>query len=213
MGSGCKLYWFAISSPSASPYWLMAHLVQRSPDAIESELVGAKAYSAGDQLHLEVAERLLNKKLLTLTGLAVAIRQSADWGSSLAQTVIALGQVRPIDYYQTVAEVYDLPFVDLRKEPIDPKLTSIEDRPDYAERNIISLASSEWPYCARGDPSFPPSTSHGPTSASALVAMTSSSPRPSTSCGRRPSISATGTASSPARRSIPGSPSIPPSSP
>jgi cellulose synthase/poly-beta-1,6-N-acetylglucosamine synthase-like glycosyltransferase len=116
----------------------MVHLVSRSPDIVEAELVGVPKFrSAGERLHLEVAKHLLEKKLLTLTGLAVSMQQAAEWGSSLAQTIIALGQVRPMDYYKVVAEVYGLPFVDLQKEPIDPSLTRIEDRPDYAERNII----------------------------------------------------------------------------
>jgi hypothetical protein len=36
-----------------------------------------------------------------------------------------------------VAETYGLPFVDLQREPIDPALTRIEDRSDYAERAMV----------------------------------------------------------------------------
>jgi cellulose synthase/poly-beta-1,6-N-acetylglucosamine synthase-like glycosyltransferase len=116
----------------------MVHVVPRSPHDSEADLVGVPQFrSSGERLHIEVAKLLLEKKLLTLTSLAVAMRQAAEWGSSLAQTIIALGHVRPMDYYKAVAEVYGLRFVDLQKDPIDPALMRIEDRPDYAERNLI----------------------------------------------------------------------------
>ena len=83
----------------------MAHAVRRSVEDT-SELLGVpRERSSGERLHLEVAMLLLEKKLLGLTGLAVAMRQAAEWGSSLAQTIISSGQVRPIDYYKAVAEV------------------------------------------------------------------------------------------------------------
>ncbi|WP_417309585.1 glycosyltransferase family 2 protein [Devosia sp.] len=115
----------------------MVHLVQTTKDDT-SELLGAtREYTSGDRLHFEVSKRLVEKKLISLTGLAIALRQRVEWGASLAQTLIALGQVRPMDYYRTVAELYDLPFVDLQREPIDRSLVSIEDRADYANRNLI----------------------------------------------------------------------------
>lgn len=102
------------------------------------ELLGVpKLRSSGEALHLKVAELLYERKLLKLTGLARALQQAAQWGSSLAQTIIALGLVRPMDYYQAVADIYGLPFVDLQKQPIDPSLIDIKDRPHYAEANII----------------------------------------------------------------------------
>ena len=116
----------------------MAHAVARSFEGDASELLGVpRERTAGERLHLDVAKLLIAKKTLTLTGLAVAMRQTAEWGSSLAQTIIALGLVRPIDYYKAVAEVYGLPFIDLQKEPIDQALIRVEDRGDYAERNIV----------------------------------------------------------------------------
>ncbi len=116
----------------------MAHAVARSFEGDPSELLGVpRERTAGERLHLDVAKLLISKKLLRLTDLAIAMRQTAEWGSSLASTIIALGLVRPIDYYKTVAEVYGLPFVDLQQEPIDERLTRVEDRADYAERNIV----------------------------------------------------------------------------
>src|SRR3569832_2405683 len=65
------------------------------------------------------------------------MRQAGEWGSGLAQTIISSGQVRPIDYYKTVAEVYGVRFVDLRAEPIDEGLIDVHDRADYAERHLV----------------------------------------------------------------------------
>ncbi|MGC4077520.1 MAG: glycosyltransferase family 2 protein [Rubrivivax sp.] len=116
----------------------MAYAVKHSQDTDPTELVGVpRERSTGDLLHLDVAKRLIDKKLLSLTSLAVALRQKGEWGSNLAQTIISLGQVRPMDYYRTVAEIYGLPFVDLQQFPIDKSLTNVADRADYAERQIV----------------------------------------------------------------------------
>lgn len=116
----------------------MANAVARSFEGDAAELLGVpRERTAGDRLHLDVAKVLISNKTLRLTDLAISMRQTAEWGSSLASTIIALGFVRPIDYYKAVAEVYGLPFVDLQKEPIDQSLTRVEDRADYAERNIV----------------------------------------------------------------------------
>lgn len=116
----------------------MAYAVARSFEGDAGELLGVpRERTAGERLHLDVAKLLIAKKTLRLTDLAIAMRQTAEWGSSLAATIIALGFVRPIDYYKAVAEVYGLPFVDLQREPIDQTLTRVEDRADYAERNIV----------------------------------------------------------------------------
>src|SRR6218665_2920134 len=116
----------------------MANAVPRTRFDDGTELLGVpKARSLGDRFDLEVANYLVAKRSLKLTELAVALRQKAEWGSTLAQTVISLGFIRPIDYYRTVAEVYGLPFVNLQQEPIDETLVKIDDRLDYADRGMI----------------------------------------------------------------------------
>jgi cellulose synthase/poly-beta-1,6-N-acetylglucosamine synthase-like glycosyltransferase len=115
----------------------MAHAVKRHIDD-NSELLGVpRERTFGERVHLEVAKLLLERKLLSLTGLAVAMRQASDWGSSLSQTIISAGEVRPVDYYRAVADVYGVRFVDLTKEPIDETLVTVEDRAEYAERHMV----------------------------------------------------------------------------
>jgi hypothetical protein len=122
----------------------MAHQVSRSPAEDGSALLGVPcATTIGDRMHLEVAHLLLARKLVTLTGLAIAMRQAAEWGSSLAQTLIATGQVRPVDYYRTVADVYGLRFVDLKAQPIDPDLVVLEDRAEYTARQVVPWQRDE----------------------------------------------------------------------
>ena len=122
----------------AVPNRAMVHTVRRSFDHDNTNLLGVpRERTMGDRLHLEVAKLLIERKLLSLTGLAVAMRNAAEWGSNLAQSLISSGQVRPMDYYKAVADVYGVRFVDLQKEPIDESLVALEDRADYADRNIV----------------------------------------------------------------------------
>lgn len=116
----------------------MAHAVARTLENDATELVGMPTEQSGqERLHFEVAKLLAERKMVSLTGLATAFRRRAEWGSTLGQTIIALGLVRPMDYYRVVAEVCGLPFVDLLKEPIDKDLLRVEDRIDYAQRSIV----------------------------------------------------------------------------
>ena len=57
----------------------MAHAVARSFDGDKSELLGVpRERTMCDRLHLEVAKLLLERKVITLTGLAVAMRHAAE---------------------------------------------------------------------------------------------------------------------------------------
>ena len=127
-----------VSGASAGGTDAVVHLVAHSQPEAPTDLLGVpRERSLGDAVHFSVARLLLERRLISLTGLAVAMRDAADWGSSLAQTIISSGAVRPIDYYRAVADVYEVRFVDLRAEPIEMSLTNLKDRADYAERNIV----------------------------------------------------------------------------
>ena len=114
----------------------MPHAVQRRFDQSAAELIGLDRFrAAGDRFDLDVAKLLLARKLISLTGLALALRQRAETGASLAQTLLASGTVAAADYYSAVADTYGLPFVDLARQPVDPALSGPE--PDYAERAMV----------------------------------------------------------------------------
>lgn len=117
----------------------MAFAVRKTEQPAEDDvLIGVDSDTLeGDRFHLEVAKLLVARKLLRLTALAEALQTRAEAGHDLAHILVAQGQVRRIDYYQAVADVYGLRFVDLGVDPVDPALTSIEDRADYAALNLI----------------------------------------------------------------------------
>ena len=95
-----------------------------------------KAAPAGDSLQLAVAELLVQQGILSLVDLAGASRASADWGHELSHVLIAQGYVRRMQYYQALASVYGLPFINLQEQSSDPQLVDAEDRVDYTERNL-----------------------------------------------------------------------------
>lgn len=116
----------------------MPHAVQRRFDQSTAELIGLDRFrAAGDRFDLDVARLLLARKLVSLTGLAIALRQRAETGAGLAETLLSSGVVAPTDYFRAVADTYGLPFVDLQRQPVDPALTSPDTRADYAERAMV----------------------------------------------------------------------------
>ena len=120
----------------------MTHAVPRSFDHDPTDLIGVDRFpSAGDRFDLEVANLLVARKTLSLTGLATAMRRRAETGARLAEAIIATGLVAPNDYYRAVAECYGLPFIDLEMQPIDPTLAHDEDRTDYAQRAMVPWQS------------------------------------------------------------------------
>jgi glycosyltransferase XagB len=121
----------------------MAHMVLKTPALDPADLIGVPRMSDSDLFHLEVAQRLIAQKKLKLTGLAKSLLHREKWGADLAQTIISSGQVRPVDYYRTVAQVLDLPFVDLNADPVDENLVRLEDRSDYAQLSLLPWRKSD----------------------------------------------------------------------
>jgi cellulose synthase/poly-beta-1,6-N-acetylglucosamine synthase-like glycosyltransferase len=95
-----------------------------------------QALPKGDALHLAVANLLVAEGHLTLVNLAAATRASAEWGHELSHVLIAQGYVRRMQYYQALAAVYGLSFVNLREQPSDPLLVDPDDRADYTAHNL-----------------------------------------------------------------------------
>jgi cellulose synthase/poly-beta-1,6-N-acetylglucosamine synthase-like glycosyltransferase len=109
-------------------------------NAVQVPLHGPEAPQrplVGDALQLAVADLLVSQGKLSLVDLAAATRHSAEWGHELSHVLIAQGYVRRLYYYQALAGVYGLPFVNLRETPSDPQLVAEEDRIDYTELNLI----------------------------------------------------------------------------
>lgn len=116
----------------------MPHSVLRHFEDPQSQLLGVpRERTVGERVRLEAAQLLVARKRLSLTGLAVALRQAATSNEPLEEVLISSGAAAPADYYAAVAQVYGLRFVDLRKEPIDASLAGPEEYADYVERNVL----------------------------------------------------------------------------
>jgi cellulose synthase/poly-beta-1,6-N-acetylglucosamine synthase-like glycosyltransferase len=87
--------------------------------------------------HLRAANLLLERGLITAGQLGAAIADQLKWRSNLAEVLIGKGTVRPIDYYQAVAEVHGLLWVNLQAEPPDAVLIHASDRDDYVRLQLL----------------------------------------------------------------------------
>src|SRR5664279_3578122 len=91
----------------------------------------------GNALQLAVADLLVIKGQLSVSSMATAVRDATAWGHSLAEVLIARGHVKRMQYYQALAEIYRVPFVDLVKNPSEADLIDPTDRLDYTTRNLM----------------------------------------------------------------------------
>jgi hypothetical protein len=116
----------------------MPHSVSRTFEGPNSQLLGVpRERTMGERVHLEAAKLLVERRLLSLTGLAVALREAAQSGGTLALTLMASGRVAEMDYYRAVADVYGVRFVDLAAEPAEPGLVDGPGRSDCIERGVV----------------------------------------------------------------------------
>ncbi len=90
---------------------------------------------ANERFHkrARIGDILLAAGLIDAAQLDEALALQKQWGSRLGDIVQAKGWVRAQDLYRTLAEHYQLPFVDLSKTPPDPALFSDEDIEHYTE--------------------------------------------------------------------------------
>jgi cellulose synthase/poly-beta-1,6-N-acetylglucosamine synthase-like glycosyltransferase len=87
--------------------------------------------------HLRAANLLTDRGLLSSVDLGVAIADVLKWQSNLGDVLIGKGLVRPVDYYRALADVHDLPFVDLLADPPDAEFLFPEDRDDYLRLDVL----------------------------------------------------------------------------
>lgn len=116
----------------------MPHAVLRTFEGPNSLLLGVpRERTMGERVYLEAAKLLVERKLLSLTGLAVALGEAAQSGGTLALTLMASGRVSEMDYYRAVADVYGVRFVDLASEPADVGLVDAASRTDCIDRGLV----------------------------------------------------------------------------
>lgn len=77
---------------------------------------------------------LVERGLITLAQLDEATGLAESWNTPLSDVLMARNWLRPIDYYQTLAERFDINLVDLRNEPPDPSLLIEAEVDDYTRK-------------------------------------------------------------------------------
>jgi cellulose synthase/poly-beta-1,6-N-acetylglucosamine synthase-like glycosyltransferase len=81
-----------------------------------------------------LGDLLVGREILTLPQLDEATRLAETWNVRLGDAILARNWIRPETYYQGLANYYDLPFVDLQRDPPDRSLLQPGDADSYAMR-------------------------------------------------------------------------------
>lgn len=84
-----------------------------------------------------IGEMLVDAGLLTTERVEEALRSQSKWGSRFGDIVLAMGWVKPQDFYRELARHFDLGFVDMVKEPADPALFDAREYQDYAQHLYV----------------------------------------------------------------------------
>jgi hypothetical protein len=70
---------------------------------------------------LRIGELLVEAKLLTQAQVDDALRKQLTWGSRLGDIVLAMGWVKPLDFYRVLARHFELEFVNLIDQLADQR--------------------------------------------------------------------------------------------
>lgn len=86
---------------------------------------------------LAIGDLLVERNLLTSEQLEEALDLCRRWQIRIGDVLLARNWVRPYSYYRTLASKYEVPFIDLTKEPADTTLLDAADEPECARRLTI----------------------------------------------------------------------------
>ena len=81
-----------------------------------------------------LGDLLVGQRIITLPQLDDAVELAERWNVRLGDALLSRNWVDPRLYYETYAQHFDLPFVDLMREPPDRELLSASDAEVYATR-------------------------------------------------------------------------------
>jgi cellulose synthase/poly-beta-1,6-N-acetylglucosamine synthase-like glycosyltransferase len=82
---------------------------------------------------VRIGELLVNAKLVTEKQIDEALQKQATWGSRLGDIILAMGWVKPLDFYRVLAQHFGLEFVNLIDHPADERLFEPGEYSDYAQ--------------------------------------------------------------------------------
>lgn len=86
-----------------------------------------------------IGDFLVERRLITLRQLDEATKAAIEWKMSLSDVLMAKNWLRPIVFYRALAEQFDLPFVDLSKEPPDLSLLDQAMTETYAAHSTLPI--------------------------------------------------------------------------
>ncbi|CAN7273491.1 glycosyltransferase [Phenylobacterium sp. LjRoot225] len=86
-----------------------------------------------------IGDFLVQRRFITLRQLDEAAKAAIEWKMSLSDVLMAKNWLRPIVFYRALAEQFDLPFVDLSKEPPDPELLDPAMTETYAAQATLPI--------------------------------------------------------------------------
>src|ERR1700732_3623350 len=83
---------------------------------------------------LALGDLLVGQRIITLPQLDEAVELAQTWNVRLGDALLSRNWIDPKLYYQTYARHFDLPFVDLIREPPDPALLLASETDVYVGR-------------------------------------------------------------------------------
>src|SRR5476649_988663 len=81
-----------------------------------------------------LGDLLVGRRIITLPQLDEAVELSERWHVRLGDALLSRNWIDPRLYYETYAQNFDLPYVDLISEPPDRSLLLAADAEFYANR-------------------------------------------------------------------------------
>ena len=81
---------------------------------------------------LRIGEMLVEAGLITEAQVTEALSKQASWGSRLGDIILAMGWVKPMEFYRVLAKHFDVEFINLSEAPVDETLLDPGRYLDYA---------------------------------------------------------------------------------
>jgi cellulose synthase/poly-beta-1,6-N-acetylglucosamine synthase-like glycosyltransferase len=82
---------------------------------------------------LRIGEMMVEAGLIAPSQIEIALQKQATWGSKLGDIILAMGWVKPLDFYRVLARQFNLKFVNLLEEPADDSLFQAHEYASYAQ--------------------------------------------------------------------------------
>jgi cellulose synthase/poly-beta-1,6-N-acetylglucosamine synthase-like glycosyltransferase len=105
----------------------------------QSPAIGTRTSSARNAFRepARLGDLLVEAGMITTAQLESALAQQSSWGARLGDVLLAMGWVKPLEFYQILAGHFDVSFVNLKEEPADAALFDPTEYADYAKHQYL----------------------------------------------------------------------------